>query len=463
MNLPERLHRALLPRRQAEPDVNSVIGAFESETVAVFNKTSPTSEHIVVYALAGMMLLAFVLSAVVKLDRVVAGGGTVMPVGGSLYVSPINTAIVKQVLVKAGDVVKQGQQLAVLDPTFTQADLFQLQQKFQSDQAALARLQAEQDGKPYVGGSDSYQTLQASIYKQRQAEYQSTVADFDARIGALQAQLNDARKNSAEYDKRLRLAGDVEKMYRPLAEKGYVSRLQWMSATDSKVELNRMQAGAQNEIQSSSQNLASMRAQKEAFIRKWRSDVASNLVQTKNDLEQTRQGLEKSQKLQELTSLDAPQDAVVLKVGKISQGSVTGVVAGDQNADPLFTLVPLDAPVEAEIHVLARDIGFIKVGDNVKLKLDAYQFMRHGTAKGVIKTVSEGSFTKDDNNQPVKEPYFKVRIAITEVKLRNVPEDFRIIPGMTLTGDILVGKRTILSYLVEGALRTGSEAMREPM
>jgi hypothetical protein len=48
------------------------------------------------------------------------------------------------------------------------------------------------------------------------------------------------------------------------------------------------------------------------------------------------------------------------------------------------------------------------------------------------------------------------------VHLRNVPADFRLIPGMTLDGDIMVGRRSIMSYLVEGVLRTGSEAMREP-
>jgi hypothetical protein len=60
------------------------------------------------------------------------------------------------------------------------------------------------------------------------------------------------------------------------------------------------------------------------------------------------------------------------------------------------------------------------------------------------------------------DPYFKVRVAMKEVHLRDVPADFRLIPGMTLSSDIMVGKRTILSYLVEGSLRTGSEAMREP-
>jgi hypothetical protein len=79
----------------------------------------------------------------------------------------------------------------------------------------------------------------------------------------------------------------------------------------------------------------------------------------------------------------------------------------------------------------------------------------------VVTSISEGSFTTDENNLSV-EPYFKVRVAIKEVKLRNVPKDFRLVPGMTLVGDIMVGSRTILSYLVEGGLRTGSEAMREP-
>jgi hypothetical protein len=53
-------------------------------------------------------------------------------------------------------------------------------------------------------------------------------------------------------------------------------------------------------------------------------------------------------------------------------------------------------------------------------------------------------------------------VAIKDAHLRDVPKDFRLIPGMTLAGDIMVGRRTILSYLIEGSLRTGSEAMREP-
>ncbi len=254
----------------------------------------------------------------------------------------------------------------------------------------------------------------------------------------------------------------MRKLYQPLLEKGYVSKLQVMQAADERTERNRLLEDAQNQIKSTTETLASLHAQRSAFVEKWHSDTGTELVTVRNDLDVTRQNLEKAQKLADLGSLDAPADAVVLKIGKVSSGSVaSGGAQGASGQDPLFTLVPIDALQEADLKVDAHDIGFIKVGDPVQLKLDAYRFLQHGTAKGKIKTISEGSFTTDENSTPVP-PYFKVRVRVTDAKLRDVPKDFRLIPGMTLTGDIMVGHRTILSYLVEGGLRTGSEAMREP-
>lgn len=452
---------ALVLRRKADP-VGDVVGAFESETAAVFLRTAPANEHMILYALMVILVVSVGLCAVVKLDRVVTSVGRVVPAGGALYVSPFDTGIVRQVLVKAGDVVKKGQVLATLDPTFTSADLKQLQQKLASDQAAVARLEAELAGTPYVFSvADSAQLLQGSIWQKRQSEYRYNLADFDGRIHSAESQVAQYESNAGEYAKRLKLAEDAEKLYQPLLEKGYVSRLQLMQATDERTEMRRLSADAQNQMAALRQTLASLKAQRESFIQKWNSDAGTELVTVRNDLDVTRQNLQKAQKMSDLASLDAPEDAVVLKVGKVSSGSISGGSAQAMGQDPLFTLVPLAGPLEADVNVRSEDIGFIKVGDTVRVKLDAYRYMQHGTAKGVIKTISEGSFTTDDNNQPAA-PYFKVRVAIKEVHLRNVPADFRLIPGMTIVGDIMVGRRTILSYLVEGAMRTGSEAMREP-
>ncbi len=309
--------------RRGSTSVGDVVGAFESDTAAVFLRTAPANEHIILYVLAAMVAASILLMAVVKLDRVVTSAGRIVPSGGELYVSPFDAGIVRQVNVKAGDVVKRGQALATLDPTFTHADLVQLQQKLSSDEALVTRLQAELAGKPYTfDDSDSAQALQGGIWKKRRAEYQYNLADFDGRIHGAESQVEQSLSDSREYTKRLKLADEVEKTYQPLLAKGYVSKLQAMQATDERTEMGRLLADSQNQQASLRQTLASLKAQRESFVQKWNSDIGADLVTARNDLDVTRQSLEKAQKLSDLSTLNAPADAIVLKVGKASSGSV---------------------------------------------------------------------------------------------------------------------------------------------
>ena len=453
---------ASLPAKRRVAGVGDMIGAFESETTAMLVRTSPAQERVILHVLVFMVVLTLGLCAVVKLDRVVTSVGHIVTTGGSLYVSPFDTGIVREIRVKRGDIVRKGQVLATLDPTFTHADLLQLQQKLDSDDASVARLEAELSGSPYqFSATDPYQTLQSGIWQKRQAQYRADLASFDDQISSAAAQVAQYQADVERYDKRLKLAADVENVYQPLVEKGYVTKLQSIQATDGRTEMSRLLSDAQNQMLQSRHTVSALKEQRDSYIQKWHSDTGAELVTMRNDLDVTRQNLQKAQKLSDLATLDAPEDAVVLKIGKASSGSVASAGQQGQAQDPLITLVPLGGPVEADVNIRAADIGFIKKGDPVQLKLDAYRFMQHGTAKGLVKTISEGSFTSDDNLMPV-EPYFKVTVLINEVHLRDVPADFRLIPGMTLVGDILVGHRTILSYLIEGAMRTGSEAMREP-
>jgi hemolysin D len=468
----ERRANAVIVRPSARSRaVGTAVSAFESETLAVFERTAPASEHLILYVLLAMVALAIGLISVTKLDRVVTGIGRVVPVGGSLYVQPFQESIVREILVKAGDIVKKGQPLATLDPTFTSADLVQLQQHVQSDEAVVAREQAEHDDRPYVpSSSGSYEALQFAIWQQRQAEYKSSVGNFDAQIKNSEATIAQYKRDIVEYGKRLKVAADLEGINTTLEKSGWGSRMKTLMATDSRVEIGRLMADAESQLVATQATADSLAQQRKAYIEKWHSDTGTDLVTNRNDLDKSHDDLTKAQKLSQLVSLDAPQDAIVLKIGRISKSSVVGPPT-DQTTEPLFTLTPLDKPLEADLDIDAQNVGFVRPGDKVEVKFDAYRFLEHGTAKGIVKTVSEGSFTTDEDSaiphqssgstEPVT-PFFKVRVAFTDLHLKNVPADFRLTPGNTLTADIIVGRRTILSYIVEGALRTGSEAMREP-
>ena len=108
--------------------------------------------------------------------------------------------------------------------------------------------------------------------------------------------------------------------------------------------------------------------------------------------------------------------------------------------------------------------SYTVVGDYVAAGVDLRSNQAvNGMVKGTISWISEGAFMVDERtSQPTQEPYYKARISLTDTSLRNVPNGFRLIPGMTLTADVHIGTRSILSYLISGAVRHFSEAMREP-
>jgi HlyD family secretion protein len=153
--------------------------------------------------------------------------------------------------------------------------------------------------------------------------------------------------------------------------------------------------------------------------------------------------------------LTAPERSMVLTVAKLSVGSVL------KEGDTLLMLAPMDAPLEAEVQVSSRDVGFVRPGDPVTMKIDAFNFAEHGVVEGKVNWISEDAFTTDDNGV-VTPAYYRVRISVDAIKLIDVPSTFRLIPGMTLVADVKVGTRALGTYLIGGMVRGVGEAMREP-
>jgi hemolysin D len=457
---------ALLPRRQSDL-ITAPISAFESEVAGVIIRTSPYSEHAILHAIAATFIAVAVLASIVKVDEVVTStGGAVATKGGPIYVQPLNQGIIHQIMVKPGDIVKKGDVLATLDPTFAAADENQLRERVASAQALIARLEAEQKGKPYnpPADADKYQQLQRTQWQQRQEEYKHSVAGFDAQMAATRSLIDQAKQDVVNYSSRLKYTTDIETMRTKLEKEGWGSRLQTNLASDARTEILRLSDAAKQQVQQQGHNLENIAAQRGVYVETWKDYLATNLVTARNDLDQASELLKKAEKVHELITLTSPEDAVVLNIASASAGSVVqsaipNAVSGTQQ--PLFTLTPMDETVQAQLQIDADDIAFIRVGDPVTVKVDAFPYLRFGSADGVVRTISEGSFTQQDSGG-TRSPFFKVWVEVKAMNFRNVPSTARLIPGMTLTGDIMVGKRTLMSYLVEGMLRNANEAMREP-
>jgi hemolysin D len=135
--------------------------------------------------------------------------------------------------------------------------------------------------------------------------------------------------------------------------------------------------------------------------------------------------------------------------------------------------VPRDVPLEAEVNVESRDIAEIAVGQAVRLKFDAFPFQKYGTGSGVVRVISQDSFAPEGKNEGeggpsgegtrnASRPFYRVRVEATDLHLRGLSDQVAMIPGMTITAEMKVGRRRVISYFLYPLLRGLDESIREP-
>jgi hemolysin D len=449
------------PAQQRNRPPDALIRIFQSEVGEVREDPEPAQLRLTLHLLAGLFVALLAISVFMQINRVVtSSAGQIVTTEPSIVLQALDASIIKSLDVQEGERVKRGQLLATLDPTFAAADVGAAASQIASLDAQIARAEAElarRDFSPPLALTPeaAYAALQRAYYVQRKGQFEAQLRAYDEQIAQNQATIRKLKDDLAHYDGRVKISQEIEGMRASLAASQFGSRLNLLTATDQRLEILRTQDFDRNALIEAEHQLASTIANRDAFVEQWSGQVSQELVTARNGLDAARQQLTKASRHQDLVRLEAPDDAVVLKLAKLSVGSVL------KEGDPLITLAPLHSPVEAEVHIATREIGFVRPGDGATVKLDPFNFVEHGTAPGYVRWISEGAFSQDDNGNAV-DPYYKARIALTEVKLNAVPDSFRLVPGMTLTADINVGSRSVFMYVLKGVIRSVNEAMREP-
>jgi len=446
-------------RRNSSPD--ALIRIFQSESAEVQEDPEPAQTRLTLYTLAGLFIALVAVTVFMQMNRVVtSNAGLIVTTEPTIVLQALDPSIIKSLEAQEGERVKSGQLLATLDPTFAAADVSAATAQIASLEAEIARTEAElahRDFNPPVGTTPegAYMALQRAYFVERKAQFNAQLLAYNEQIAQNNATIRKLKDDLAHYEDRVKISQEIENMRASLAASQYGSRLNLLTATDQRLEMLRTQDFDRNGLSESEHQLASTIANRDAFVEQWNGQVSQELVTARNGLDTAQQQLTKAAKHKDLVRLEAPEDAVVLKLAKLSVGSVL------KEADAFITLAPLRSPVEAEVHISAREIGFVRPGDSATIKLDPFNFVEHGTASGAVRWISEGAFTQDDNGNTV-DPYYKARVALTKVQLTGVPDSFRLVPGMTLTADINIGSRSVFSYIVRGLIRGVNEAMREP-
>ena len=418
--------------------------------------------RVLLLLLSAILFGAVTWASVSHVDEIITASGKLVSAVPNLTVQPLETAIVQSIAVKPGQVVKKGQLLASLDPTFAGADQAQVQGLLQQLNERAERITRELrilEGKEPAGGAgpDSKgRALQGELQAARIANYESRTRALDSAIDRLQASLKTNRQDQGMLAQRLKSVAEVEHMQERLVNQNFGAKRQLLEARERRQEIERELLLTKNREQEILKEITTQEADLQAFRNEWRQRLLEEQAEVTKERNNLITQVEKADKRKSLIDLVAPADAVVLEIPQRSVGSVVTA------AEVMFSLVPLDSPLQAELKIAARDVGFVKPGDPVKVKLDAFPFQKYGTLKGQITTVSEDAFTKDTDMQTARlGSYYLARVKLESLQLQRKADEVLIRPGSSLVGEIRIGERTVMSYFVYPLIGTLDQSLRE--
>jgi hemolysin D len=428
---------------------------FQPDNIEIEKTPVPGGARWTLYILLSFMAFLIIWSCIAQLDRMVIGQGKLVSVGDKIVVQPLDTVVIKKFHVKPGQEVKEGQILVTMDPTFTESDLEQIKKELQSLIPKAERIRKELEGSNFVCSENTeHCALQKNIYQKRMDEYSARIQSYEENIKEIKAMIHTIQTEKAQMEEQVIIAGELESLNNEILKKGAGSRVEALNAKNERIRIETLKDKLNNEVKEKNNGLERIYAEKTVFINNWYRIAAEELVTTQQEIEKLQKQMNKAVRLNELIELRSPKRAVVLEMINKSIGSVV------ERAEPVVTLIPLDDPLEGEVNINSRDIGFVRLKDTVRIKLEAFPFQKHGTISGAIKTISEDAFQQDTSEGKIVT--YRSKITLTDTKLNNVPDDFRLIPGMAITAEIKVGKRRVISFFLYPVIRALDETMREP-
>ena len=426
----------------------------------------------------GLMLLVSSLMAwawMAEVDVVSPASGEIKPTQEVQLVQPKDVGVVQEIYVKNGDVVKKGQLLVQLADEDIQNELMETNQTMNQLAIELMvmdllkqcleeviqcvdsanqvpplrqlKLRAS-DYQRQLSKDQQRQGLQ--LFYQRWLQFVTQSNLYHDKIRVLQADLNASQQRASYLQQLVPMYDTRLQRLQMLLDENLTAGAKVEEAMEQWMEQNQKLLSAQLELKNLSVQKDVAQSELAAFrqqtITQNRDDYF--LMQAELEVEQIRQ-LSLHDRLRE-KRIESPVEGVIYDR---TIDSIGGVV---QSAQVLMKILPGDAELQAKVKILNKDVGFIAIGDRVKVKVDAYPFIKHGVIHGQIANISEASVMDEQLGAVFPAT---IQFINSEVQVNDQPAAF--VPGMTVISDIYQGKRLMAEYILTPLLRYKNESLRE--
>ena len=442
-----------LPRRTPSdrfaeflPDTEGIVAA----------RHSPAAGYLIL-AIAGMVTTALLCAGLTEVDQVVRAKGQVEPPGRVKIVNHPNGGRVAEVLVAEGEHVLAGQPLIAFDAELVQAELDDLLGRWHVEIAEADRLRAEAMDTPLTF-TESLATSRPDLILQHTELLKTRQKGHKSRRNALtQAIEREAHQVDSLVAERARLENSENMLghqvgaVRQLTEQGLYPRLHLIAAERQLGDITGDIKKTGARLASAKAAHAEARSERDSFELEWRSLALATLAETEAERDRLGEAVKRQQKMLDNLVLHAPVDGVVKEL------VIAGAGQSVRSNEPLMKLVPTGEGLVVRAKVDNQNIGHLAVGQQAKVKVQAFDFLRYGALDGKVQQIAADA-SPDQQDGALR---YALVITTDTAQLTDGESWHDVLPGMTVDVDLRVRERTILSFLTDRIFRLPTEAFRE--
>lgn len=412
------------------------------------------------YLLLALVAALLLWATLGKLDIVATARGKLVPATQIKIVQPVEAGIVKSILVREGEAVTRGQVLMRMDGVLSEADGRAIEADFQLHRLSLRRIDAELAGEPLRQAAGDPEAL----YRDVSAQLAANRVALDAAVSAAQSQIAQARHELAAAERiRAKLAQTLphyqmqEQAFVDLAARGFSGKILAADKTRERIEREGDLRAQEAQIQAARALIGQGQERVRQLHADYRQRLRTERIQVDARLQHLTQEHAKLAHRAGMLELRAPQDGVIKNLATHTEGTVVSPGA------ILMTLVPVNERLVAEVWVRNDDIGFVAPGQPTRLKLEAFPFQKYGMVAGTVAQLGADATEDSASAEPGQAGrlLYKARVFLAKPGLDFGGGDLKLAPGMQVTAEITLGRRSVLEYLLSPVSRAFQQAGRE--
>jgi hemolysin D len=412
--------------------------------------------------------------------------GRIQPDGRSKVIQPFEPGRINAIHVANGQRVKAGAVLLELDPTEIAAEREIATAELEVAEAEVARRRAALANLAFTGPAAVAvhfpESVRPAIRVREQMVLDADISQLSASLSSQKAQIEERRAQQirlrttiAEREKLTSVLAERVAMRQQLVDRSTGARSTVIDAIQEQQKEMANLVAERGQIGELDAAIAALEAKLTESYSQFRADQTNRLIESERRVDKAKQDLIKANSRDGRTRLLAPIDGIVQQLAITTLGQVV------TTAQTIMTLVPVEARLEVEASILNRDIGFIRVGQEVTVKVEAFPFTRYGTIKGTVIRVSDeaidereagnlqdaASSTRGTNpsllnsNNRVQNLVFLTTIALDKSHVAVGEKNISLMPGMAVTVEVRTGERRVIDYILSPIREVFSQAIKE--